>query len=54
MQASLADLLPSIAGARMTAPAQFSGVSINSQTVAAGNLFVALRGERFDAHDFLS
>jgi len=54
MQASLADLLPSIAGARVTAPAQFSGVSTNSQTVAAGNLFVALRGERFDAHDFLS
>jgi UDP-N-acetylmuramoyl-tripeptide--D-alanyl-D-alanine ligase len=54
MQASLADLLPSIAGARMTAPAQFSGVSTNSQTIAAGNLFVALRGERFDAHDFLS
>ena len=54
MQASLADLLPSIAGARMTAPAQFSGVSTHSQTVAAGNLFVALRGERFDAHEFLS
>ena len=54
MQASLADLLPSIAGAHMTAPAQFTGVSTNSQTVAAGNLFVALRGERFDAHDFLS
>jgi len=54
MQACLADLLPSIAGARMTAPADFSGVSSNSQTVAAGNLFVALRGERFDAHDFLS
>jgi UDP-N-acetylmuramoyl-tripeptide--D-alanyl-D-alanine ligase len=54
MQASLADLLPSIAGARMTAPAEFIGVSTNSQTVVAGNLFVALRGERFDAHDFLS
>lgn len=54
MQASLADLLPSIAGARMTATAEFIGVSTNSQTVAAGNLFVALRGERFDAHDFLS
>ncbi len=54
MQANLADLLPSIAGARMTAPAAFTGVSTNSQTIAAGNLFVALRGERFDAHDFLS
>ena len=54
MQATLADLLPSIPGARMTAPADFTGVSTNSQTVAAGNLFVALRGERFDAHDFLA
>ena len=54
MQARLADLLPSIAGARMTAAADFTGVSTNSHTVAAGNLFVALRGERFDAHDFLT
>ncbi len=54
MQASLADLLPSIARGRMTAQAEFIGVSTNSQTVVAGNLFVALRGERFDAHDFLS
>lgn len=54
MQATLADLLPSVAGARMTAPADFTGVSTNSQTVAKGNLFVALRGERFDAHDFLA
>ena len=53
MQATFADLLPSIIGARMTAPADFTGVSTNSQTVAVGNLFVALRGERFDAHDFL-
>ena len=54
MQATLADLLPSIPGARLTAPAAFAGVSTSSQTVAAGNLFVALRGERFDAHDFLT
>ena len=54
MQATLADLLPSIPGARLTGPADFTGISTNSQTVAAGNLFVALRGERFDAHDFLA
>lgn len=29
------------------------GVSTDSRAVASGNLFVALRGERFDAHDFL-
>ncbi|WP_034296747.1 UDP-N-acetylmuramoyl-tripeptide--D-alanyl-D-alanine ligase [Herbaspirillum sp. RV1423] len=29
------------------------GVATDSRAVAAGSLFVALRGERFDAHDFL-
>ena len=29
------------------------GLTTDSRAVAAGNLFVALRGERFDAHDFL-
>jgi len=54
MHADLDQLLPSIAGATRTAPAHFTGVSINSQTIEAGNVFVALRGERFDAHDFLA
>nr|WP_306606301.1 UDP-N-acetylmuramoyl-tripeptide--D-alanyl-D-alanine ligase [Azonexus sp.] len=30
------------------------GVSTDTRSVAAGQLFVALRGERFDAHDYLS
>ena len=30
-----------------------SGVSTDSRTVQAGNVFVALRGERFDGHHFL-
>ena len=33
--------------------APLSGVSTDTRTVAGGNLFVALRGERFDAHEFL-
>ena len=53
MRAELSDLLSFIPGASLTAPAQIDGVSTNSQTVAAGNLFVALSGERFDAYDFL-
>jgi UDP-N-acetylmuramoyl-tripeptide--D-alanyl-D-alanine ligase len=53
MRADLAQLLSSIPGARMSAPANFEGISTNSQSIAAGNLFVALAGERFDAHDFL-
>jgi UDP-N-acetylmuramoyl-tripeptide--D-alanyl-D-alanine ligase len=33
---------------------EFSGLSIDSRTIRRGELFVALRGERFDGHDFLS
>jgi UDP-N-acetylmuramoyl-tripeptide--D-alanyl-D-alanine ligase len=33
--------------------ATFSGVSTDSRTIARGNLFVALRGGRFDGHDFI-
>ncbi|MGL4436796.1 MAG: Mur ligase domain-containing protein, partial [Giesbergeria sp.] len=29
-------------------------VHTDSRTLQAGDLFVALRGERFDAHDFLA
>jgi UDP-N-acetylmuramoyl-tripeptide--D-alanyl-D-alanine ligase len=32
---------------------RFSGVSTDSRTIQAGELFVALRGERFDGHQFL-
>lgn len=32
---------------------QFTGVTTDSRKVQPGDLFVALRGERFDAHDFL-
>ncbi|HEY9532858.1 MAG TPA: Mur ligase domain-containing protein, partial [Burkholderiales bacterium] len=32
---------------------RFSGVSTDTRTLHAGDLFVALRGERFDGHDFL-
>jgi UDP-N-acetylmuramoyl-tripeptide--D-alanyl-D-alanine ligase len=42
-------------GARLdgAAPAGFSGVSIDSRTVAAGELFFAIAGPRFDGHDFV-
>ncbi|MDQ9171327.1 UDP-N-acetylmuramoyl-tripeptide--D-alanyl-D-alanine ligase [Oxalobacteraceae bacterium R-40] len=53
MKSSLAALQPWISGATITGAAEFSGVSTDSKTVASGNLFVALRGERFDAHTFL-
>jgi UDP-N-acetylmuramoyl-tripeptide--D-alanyl-D-alanine ligase len=53
MHGSLQQLTASIAGARMTRDAAFEGVSTDSRTVQAGALFVALRGETFDAHNFL-
>lgn len=31
-----------------------SGVSTDTRAISAGQLFIALRGERFDAHDFLA
>lgn len=34
--------------------AQYTRVNTDSRTLAEGDLFVALRGERFDAHDFIS
>jgi len=48
-------------GARLEAPASAAGAgalvaqgySIDSRTIAAGELFFAVRGERLDGHDFL-
>jgi len=36
-----------------TGEARFTGVSTDSRSIARGDLFVALRGERFDGHAFL-
>jgi len=39
---------------RMSGPAQtFRGVSTDTRTLQPGELFVAIRGERFDGHDFI-
>ncbi|HET9598940.1 MAG TPA: UDP-N-acetylmuramoyl-tripeptide--D-alanyl-D-alanine ligase [Anaeromyxobacteraceae bacterium] len=48
--------LASGAGGRWigTPPAEVRGVSTDTRQLSAGALFVALRGERFDAHDFLA
>jgi UDP-N-acetylmuramoyl-tripeptide--D-alanyl-D-alanine ligase len=41
-------------GARTSgSDALFTGVSTDSRSIREGDLFVALRGERFDGHDFL-
>jgi UDP-N-acetylmuramoyl-tripeptide--D-alanyl-D-alanine ligase len=41
-------------GGRSSRPWQATGVSIDSRTVAAGDLFVALAGPNFDGHDFVA
>ena len=35
-------------------PNALAGISTDTRQIARGDLFVALRGERFDAHDFLA
>lgn len=40
-------------GARIAGSAPLRGVTTDTRSIAAGDVFVALRGERFDAHDFL-
>jgi UDP-N-acetylmuramoyl-tripeptide--D-alanyl-D-alanine ligase len=39
-------------GGRNTRPWQATGVSIDSRSVAPGDLFIALKGPTFDGHDF--
>ncbi|WP_312511410.1 UDP-N-acetylmuramoyl-tripeptide--D-alanyl-D-alanine ligase [Massilia sp.] len=54
MRGMLAQLVDAIPGATLIgADVAFDGVSTDSRKVEGGALFVALRGETFDAHDFL-
>lgn len=48
----LAQLVPD-AGLLGDGTAKITGVSIDSRSIAPGELFVALHGERFDGHDFI-
>ena len=34
--------------------AEFNGVSTDTRTLKAGQLYIALRGEKFDGHDFIN
>ncbi|MGI4845030.1 MAG: UDP-N-acetylmuramoyl-tripeptide--D-alanyl-D-alanine ligase [Janthinobacterium lividum] len=54
MRGTLAQLVAAIPGARLVGgDVAFDGVSTDSRTAPAGALFVALKGETFDAHRFL-
>jgi UDP-N-acetylmuramoyl-tripeptide--D-alanyl-D-alanine ligase len=50
---SLSALAQTLGGEIRNGDAVFERVVIDSRAVAAGDLFVALRGERFDAHAFV-
>jgi len=51
---SLADAASMTGGRASGGNPQFTGVSTDTRTLRSGDLFVALRGERFDGHAFLS
>ncbi|MBS1173347.1 MAG: UDP-N-acetylmuramoyl-tripeptide--D-alanyl-D-alanine ligase, partial [Proteobacteria bacterium] len=48
------DAAAATGGALIHGNPTFSGVSTDTRSVQAGQLFVALRGERFDGHDFVA
>ncbi len=53
---TVAQLLPLLSGARVVgelSAASIARVHTDTRSLQAGDLFVALKGERFDAHDFL-
>jgi MurE/MurF fusion protein len=54
--ATLRDVAPGLHGARVVGESgiAFERVHSDTRTLRPGDLFVALRGERFDAHDFLA
>lgn len=53
MRMSLHEAAHAINAQARGADVTFTGVSTDTRSVAPGQLFVALRGERFDAHEFL-
>jgi UDP-N-acetylmuramoyl-tripeptide--D-alanyl-D-alanine ligase len=50
---SLGEAAKAIGARTVGADARFTGVSTDSRSVGKGELFVAIRGERFDGHGFL-
>ncbi len=50
----LSRVAQAVDGRLVGADLPLSGVSTDTRDIAPGQLFVALRGERFDAHDFLA
>jgi UDP-N-acetylmuramoyl-tripeptide--D-alanyl-D-alanine ligase len=55
MNLSLQQMLPWLEGAQLNGDpnVRIQRVHTDSRTLQSGDLFVALKGERFDAHEFL-
>jgi len=51
---TLSQLTTALSARQVGADASFTGVSIDSRSVGAGQLFIALTGPRFDGHDYLA
>lgn len=49
----LSQIAEAVGGRMLGADCRIAGVSTDTRAVAVGQLFIALRGERFDAHDFV-
>ena len=54
MMWTLSEAARLIGGDILGADVGFDSVGTDSRTTGAGQLFVALRGERFDGHDFIA
>ena len=50
----LSDIAAPLQGTLLSQDAVFDRVSTDTRTIQAGDLFVALKGENFDAHDFVA
>lgn len=53
MKDSIKNLEAFVKGSKAIGEAEFNEISTDSRNIKEGSLFVALKGERFDAHDFL-
>ena len=49
----LSELTHQLSGSLFGADVRFSGVSTDTRTIKPGDLYVALKGERFDGHEFV-
>lgn len=54
MKRTLADFAKACGGRLVGADRSYAGVSTDTRTIGSGELFVALRGPRFDGHEFLA